>query len=149
MDAFQNLLDRLPNNGMLSVECDYTPSDNERNRLPGGFQSASLTLNMRADSLREFRDWLYNDNHNSLHPFRFVWTGADATVTVDFNADSLEIRTQNQNILLTCLDYAREARLRNFSHYRELAGRGRIVRHAPIGNPQNPRNENWERRVVG
>ena len=146
MDAFQNLLDRLPNNGTLSVECDYTPSDNERNRLPGGVQNASLTLNMRADGLREFRDWLYNDNNNTLGPFRFVWTGADATVTVDLNAESLEIRTQNQNILLTCLDYAREARLRNFSHVRELAGRGRIVRrHVAAPAP----NENWERRVIG
>ena len=149
MDAFQNLLDRLPNNGTHSVECDYTPSEKERNRRPGGYQSPSLTLNMRADGLREFRDWLYNDNHNTLHPFRFVWTGADATITVDLNLDSVEVVTQNQNILMNSQDYARQGRLRRFTHAHELGGRGRIVRHAPIGNPQNPRNENWERRVVG
>jgi hypothetical protein len=151
MDEFQILLDRLPNNGTLAIECDYTPGNNERNRLPGGFQQASLTLSIRADGFREFRDWLYNDNQNTLAPYRFTWTGADATIVVDLNTSSVEIHTQNQNTINSCSEYARQARIRHFQHVHELAGRGRIVRRPPIENPRNLNapNENWGGRVVG
>lgn len=154
MDEFQTLLRRLPNSGSLRILCAYNLTDNERNRLPGATVEASVTLSIQSGEYPNFLDWMRTDDTNSLAPTKFTWTNYEATVILDLVAESMEVRTENRQLLRTCMEYSQEVRLRHFNHVYEFPARERIARRAPIDNPRNPQilnpqDENWDGNIMG
>ena len=150
MDEIQSLFRRLPNSGSLRIVCAYHLTDNERNRLPGATVEASVTLTIQSGEYPNFLDWVRTDETNSLVPTKLTWTNYDATVDVDLVAESMEVHTENRQILRNCMEYSQEVRLRRFNHVYEFPARERrpANRHPPIENPQ-PRNENWDGHIMG